>query len=231
MKKIILVTLMLMLIPFGGCKRSEGEAKTKTKEEQKITGAINGEIELPNPPIEDDKPITIKADGAVMTLPPGTTGKLEVSTNAVYSLDSISEVITTYKLTSGSSQLILFGGVLVAVGVVLIIFGMVKIGIAAMGAGFSLVACSVLISTYPWVFLIVALIALCVGAYFIYTEYKKKKVTGESKDRMYVLEKMAALVERLPAEFQDKYFKQPLREDDKSAKVRDITREARGLAK
>jgi len=245
MRKFILISILTLLISGCGWKLpdgmkipvgNKGSATQSEKEKSKVTGAISGEVTLPSVPFLDSEgkaqpDLIIKADGADVKLPAGTTGKLQITTNSSQTLDSFTEILSSWKINSAPVQLFAFGGIMVAVGVGLIIFGMTRIGVVCIGAGFALIACGVVINQYPWVFLIVVLLALCIGVYFIYNQYKKKVVTGESVDRMYVLESIVDLVAKLPDELQEKYFKQPLREDDKSAMVRSITRSARGLGK
>jgi len=240
MKRILLATILCLFML--GCrdnsdmkipKGNQGSASQQEIEKKKISGEIKGSIKLPEPVVEDPEdlkqPWVIKVDGVDVQVPYGTKGEFEVKTVGSSSLDSFTEMVSSWKLNSAPVQLFIFGGILVAVGVVLIIFGMVKVGIMCIGAGFALITCGVLINQYPWIFLIVFGVGAIAGIYFIYIQFKKKSTIQENTDQQYVLEKLVDLVARLPEEFQEKYFKQPLKEDDQSAMVRRITRKARGL--
>lgn len=242
MKKILL-SCILSLFLFSGCnstsgmkipKGNKGSASQSESEKTKIVGEIEGDIELPETPALDKngKPlpnIRIKVDGVDVEVPAGTKGKFQVGTKGTQITDSFTEMLSSWKVNSAPVQLFVFGGIIVAVGVGLMIFGMARIGVVCIGAGIALIACGVVINQYPWVFLIVVLLGLVIGAYFIYNQYKKKKLTGESIDQMYVLELLVDLIARLPEDMQEKYFKKPLREDDQSVTVRQITRKARGV--
>jgi len=241
-RRFLLIFSLTLLI--AGCgwrnsgmkipKGNKGSATQQEREKKKTTGSIKGTVTLPEKPEVDAKgkqrpPITVKADGAEMQLPAGTTGELSLTVNGYESLDTFTEMLSSWKVNSAPVQLFVFGGIIVAVGVGLIIFGMARLGVVCIGAGIALIACGVVINQYPWVFLIVVLLGLCIGAYFLYNQYKKKKITGENGDQQYVLERMVDLVARLPNDLQEQYFKQPLREDDQSSTVRTITRKARGI--
>jgi len=247
MKRILLSTIIILSLLIGGCGRTDGmkipkgnkgSATQQEREKKNVTGEIEGEITLPEVPEfgpeldpEDIPPWRVKVDGTDIEVPYGTKGKLTVKTRGSASLDSFTEMLSSWKVNSAPVQLFVFGGIIVAVGVGLIIFGMARIGVVCIGAGIALIACGVVINQYPWVFLIVVLLGLCAGTYFIYNQYKKKKITGDSGDQFYVLEKLTALIERLPEDLQEEYFKKYLREDDKSSMVRRVTRKARGLSK
>ncbi len=62
----------------------------------------------------------------------------------------------------------IFGGLLLAVGIGLCIYGLVKPGIASIVAGVGLIICGVLIDTAPWVFVIAGIIGLAWLGYLIY---------------------------------------------------------------
>ena len=240
MKRLVVIFICLCLL--SGCwrnpfsripKGNKGEATQRDTEKKKTTGTITGEIELPGPELpedyEDKKPLKIKADGVDVELPAGTKGKLKIGAQTNIQTTSLTSMISSWKLNSAPVQLTVFGGILVAVGIGLVIFGMSKIGIACAGMGGSLIACAIMINNYPWVVLIVMGLALVAGGYFLYNQYKKKKIEGESVDQMMVLSKLCKLIERMPEDIIDKYIKEPLKEDDDSAVIREITRRARGI--
>lgn len=240
------LTLLIILLVTGGCfslfstKKEEfptgnvGSAGRQEKENEKIIGEISGEIELPE--LSDDvvaigKPMRIKVDGAEAELPSGTKGKLQIGVNNTSSSYSWNEFASSWKINSAPVQLFVFGGVIVAVGIGLIFFGLSRIGIAAVASGAALIACGVVINSYPWVILIIVGLSLIVGGYFLYTEYRKKKLEGETIDQFYVLERITDVISKLPNDIIEKYIKAPLKEDDNSGLVRKITRKARGLDK
>lgn len=232
-----------MLILLSGCQSSifkkipkgnKGNASQEEKESKQTTGSIRGEIDLPSHQNLKENAKTnpdwvIKADGAEIKVPYGSKGKIKFETNTSETFDSFTKILSSWKVNSAPVQLFVFGGIIVAVGVGLIIFGMGRIGVVAIGSGIALIACGVVINSYPWVFLIVVLLGLVIGAYFLYNQYKKKKISGENEDQFYTLERLVDLIARLPDEMQEEYFKQPLREDDLSGILRRITRKARGI--
>jgi hypothetical protein len=241
--KQITILCLVSLIFFSGCgssifnkipKGNKGNASQQEKESKQTTGSIEGEIDLPshNDLVNNAKTNpdwVIRADGAEIKVPYGSKGKIKFETNTSEKFDSFTKILSSWKVNSAPVQLFIFGGIIVAVGVGLIIFGMGRLGAVAIGSGIALIACGVVINSYPWVFLIVVLLGLVIGGYFLYNQYKKKKIQGESEDQFYTLERLVDLIARLPNDLQEEYFKQPLREDDASGIIRKITRQARGI--
>jgi hypothetical protein len=238
----LITTILLCALLLNGCggttgkipTGNQGNAQQKETESTKIIGEMDGEIELPSTEPQfnskgENIPLKVRIDGVDMEVPSGTKGKIKVKTRGNTSSDSFMNITSSWKLNSAPVQLFVFGGILVAVGVALMFFGIWKIGLGCVAAGLSLIGCGVLINSYPWIVLIVLGIGLIIGAYYIFVEYKKHKALNSVDKQDYVLTRLVNLIARLPDETQEKYFKQPLREDDKSEVVREITKKARGV--
>lgn len=241
MRKILILLFCCMFL--FGCENNpfrriptgnKGEATQQDTEKRKVIGEITGEIELPDSPELDErglerKPMKVKADGVDIELPAGTKGKLKIGVSGNTTTTSLTSMMSSWKVNSAPVQLMVFGGICVAVGVGLMFFGMWKLGIACSGMGGSLIACAILINNYPWVVLIIIGLCIIAGIYFLYNQYKKKKSEGDNIDYMMVLTKLSTLIDKMPEDIIEKYIKTPLKEDDDSLIIREITRRARGL--
>ena len=242
MYKLLIGAILSFSILMAGCGGSwgsktkiptgdEGEAKQQETTKERIVGEIEGEFELPEiPPVDTSgTPLPlqrIKLDGVEAEVPSGSKGKIKISTTKETDRDEFIEILSSWKINSAPVQLFVFGGILVAVGIALMVFGIIRIGIAAIAMGFGLIACGVM-NTYPWVFLLVILLGLVIGGYFIYTEFKKRKLHKDTSEKEYTLNRIVRFIEALPEEVQEKYFKKPMREDDGSLTIRKVTRKVR----
>jgi hypothetical protein len=246
MKKLLLVLLVTFMVT--GCSNWEwpgkripegnkGTAEQGDSETKKVYGSIEGDFELPEfdgPELEVDgemiRPqMKVRIDGVDMELPAGTKGKFKMSASGKTNTSSFTTIASEWKLNSAPVQLFVFGGIMVAVGGVLIFFGMWKLGIASIISGFSLIGCGIMINQYPWIVLVVIGLGFIAGVVFIWTQYHKKKAHASVDDQEYVLSKLSHAISKMPEEMVDKYIKDPLRKDDKSDLIREITRKARGL--
>lgn len=238
MKKLLLCLSFFMIC---GCfsnnsmkipKGNKGEAKQEERSQKEITGEIEGDVHLPEIPADGlqtkKDPWKIKIDGIDVEVPYGSKGNFKVNSSGSSSSDSFTQMLSSWKVNSAPVQLFIFGGIIVAVGVGLIIFGLSKFGIVCLGVGFSLIACGVVINQYPWVFLIVVLLGLVIGGYFLYVQYSKKKLQGEKLNQEYVLEKFVKIIESLSEDTQS-YIKKSLKEDDQSGVIRKVTHKARKI--
>jgi hypothetical protein len=68
-------------------------------------------------------------------------------------------------------SLIILGALLIAGGVVILIWFKSSIGWALIAAGITLIVVAVVVDQYPWVLLIVAVVGLGAVAYFLYSKY------------------------------------------------------------
>ena len=242
MKKYFSISLVFILLVSGsGCSRNPfrripqnttGTSREEETKKSQITGNISGEITLPAEIMIDRRGrplpnVKIRVDGVDAEIPAGSTGTLRIDAEGKQETSSIVSIITSWKLNSAPVQLMLFGGIAVAVGVGLLIFGMTKIGIACIGMGMSLIGCSILINNYPWVVLVVIGLALLIGVYFFYNQLSKKRVEGECDKQMCVLTKLCRAIDKMPKDIIDEYIKKPLKIDDDSHIIREITRRAR----
>jgi len=240
-KKTLLLICIAFTISMGCIKTNnpgriptgnEGNASQTDTIRNRIIGDIEGEIELPEDLLLDTAgkpypPYRIRIDGVDTEVPVGSKGKFKLSASGKTSTDSFTSMTSTWKLNSAPVQLFVFGGIMVAVGVVLMFFGMWWLGMGVSAGGASLIACGIMINQYPWVVLIVIGVGLVAAAYYIYVENKKKNLLGENKNTNFVLEELTEILSDMPTELLDKYVKQPLREHDKSALIKDVTRKAR----
>jgi hypothetical protein len=211
---------------------NSGDATQSDKVKERVVGSIEGEITLPELPALDEKgkPLPnqkIRIDGVDAELPVGSKGKFILSASGRSSLDSFTAMSSTWKLNSAPVQLFVFGGIMVAVGGVLMFFGMWRLGLAAIIGGVSLIACGIMINQYPWVVLIVVGIGLIAAVYYVYMEIRKKSLLGESQDVNFVLEELTNVLSDMPEDLLEQYVKQPLREHDQSGLIRQITKTAR----
>jgi hypothetical protein len=242
LKKTFIVLLLVCLLTgcngrWGSPKNripqgNQGNASQTDNVKERVIGSIEGEIELPDVPVLDENggPLPnqkIRIDGVDAELPVGSKGKFRLSADGRSSLDSFTEMSSSWKLNSAPVQLFVFGGIMVAVGVVLMFFGMWWLGMGISAGGASLIACGIMINQYPWVVLIVIGVGLVAAGYYIYVEHRKKNLLGENKDTNFVLEELVEAISEMPHDMLDEYIKKPLREHDQSDLIRQITRRAR----
>lgn len=83
--------------------------------------------------------------------------------------------------------LYLFGGLLVAAGIGLLVYGLRTPGICCVGGGFALITCGVLIDSYPWVFLIAGLIGAALLAYLLISKFLLHREGGAASTTNEVL--------------------------------------------
>jgi hypothetical protein len=210
----------------------KGSSEQSDSEKKKVFGEIEGEFEFPEVPLMDEAgevraPYKFRIDGVDGEVPAGTRAKFKMSASGKTTTSSLTAIASTWKLNSAPVQLFVFGGLMVAAGTVLTFFGMWKLGMGVGAGGASLIACGVVINEFPWVILVVIGVGLLAAGYYIYTEVKKKKLSGENKDTNFVLEELVDAVSKLPNEVLEEYIKKPLREHDDSTLIREITRKAR----
>jgi len=244
MKQYILCIFLVLSLTLSGCdtfswsqksripQGNAGKAAQTDSEKKKVYGDLEGEIELPETSPRDKNgkplpPMTIRIDGVDAELPAGTKGKFKLSASGKTSTTSWTELSSTWKINSAPTQLFVFGGFMVAAGIVLMFFGMWKLGLGVAAGGGALIGCGIMINQYPWVILIVLGVGLLAAGYYIYTEVHKKKLKGENTDTNFVLEELINVLSDVPEDILEKYVKQPLREHDQSSLIRDITRKAR----
>lgn len=241
-KRIILILLLSSFL-CSGClltkdnasripQGNKGEASQSDTKKEKVIGSIEGEIELPEIPALDENGIPlpnqkIRIDGVDAELPVGSKGTFKLSASGSSSWDSFTEMSSSWKLNSAPVQLFVFGGFMVAAGVILMVFGMWKLGLGVASGGAALIGCGIMINQYPWVVLIVIGVGLLATGYYVYTEYNKKKVVGEKRDTEFVLEELTHVLSNMPDNLLETYVKQPLRESDNSSLIRRITKQAR----
>ncbi len=241
MRKLFLILILFTCIM--GCDKfkfsnqripsgNDGKASQQDSTKQKVYGEMEGEFELPVKTLVDKSgipfpPQKIRIDGVDAELPAGTKGVFKFSASGKNESYSFTDVSSTWKLNSAPVQLFVFGGIMVAGGVVLMFLGLHWLGIAISAGGGSLIACGVLINQFPWVVLIVACVCLIGIGYYLYTAISKKRLLGENKDTNFVLEELVDVVSDLPHEVLEKEIKNPLREHDSSDLIRKITRRAR----
>lgn len=86
-------------------------------------------------------------------------------------------------LKGSTNLLLIFGGLLIAGGVAIILLAKeLKLGAAVGGAGVSLIVTAVVVEKFPWVILILALAILGALGYFVYDTIRKaQKVKGFKK--------------------------------------------------
>lgn len=240
-KKIFLVSILCFLLSgcggwdFGGArvpKGNKGSAEQSDSEKKKIYGDIEGEFEFPEVPLMDEAgkvypPYKFRIDGIDGEVPAGTKAKVKMSAKGKATTSSFTEIASSWKINSAPVQLFVFGGIMVAVGCVLMFFGMWYLGMGVSIGGGALIGCGILINEFPWVILIVIGVGILAAGYYIYTEVKKKKVLGENRDKGFVLEELVDAVSNLPDDVLEQYIKKPLREHDDSVLIREITRKAR----
>jgi len=216
-KYILMMFVCLMLV---GCSSSffkiaripqgnQGEATQSDKKTERIIGSIEGEVELPESPItnKNGDPLPnqkIRIDGVDAELPVGSKGKFKISANGKTTLDSITEISSSWKLNSA-----------------------LWLGVGISAGGLGLIGCGILINQYPWVVLIVLGLGLVGSGYYIYVELTKKKLVGEREDNGYVLEELTRAIDNMPEDVLETYIRKPLREHDQSSLIRKVTRQAR----
>jgi hypothetical protein len=241
MKKIITSLILCLTLSLGGCnfdgifgkrvpKGNQGQIEQEETTKSKSSGNIKGKVRLPESPLFDKsgRPLpnqTVKIDGIETSIPAGSQGELELDGDGNVTTYTLNSLLSKWKVNSAPTQLFVFGAVLVAIGIVLCYFGAWRLGIGAVCAGFSLIACGILIDKYPFVILIVIGIALVAAALYVYQWWKLQNTSGKADDRLLVLQKLTAQIDLLSTEEKAK-IKAALKEDDLSAKIREVTREA-----
>jgi len=242
MKKLFIVPILALCLVFNGCgipglfgknvpSGNQGQIEQQETNKTKVSGSIKGKVKLPNTPVLDKsgKPLPnqiIKIDGIETSLPQGSTGELNLDGDGDASSYTLNSLLTKWKLNSATTGLMIFGAIMIAGGCVLIYFGASAFGFAAIIAGFSLIACSVLIEKYPFVILGIVLIGVLVGIYFLYNYIRVNKLSKVKDDTMMVISKIAAEIEKLPSEIQSQ-IKNNLQKDDNSAIIKEVVTEAK----
>jgi len=240
-KKIFLICLISLFIcgcgwEMGGKPRvpqgNTGAAGQKDTEKTKVYGDIEGEFVLPEEPLMDSagamqKPLKFRIDGVDAEVPAGTKGKFKMSASGKSTTSSFTEITSKWQVNSAPTQLFVFGGFMIAAGIILMFFGMWWLGMGLSIGGGSLIACGIMINQYPWVILIVIGVCLICAAYYLYVELNKKKLSGENQDTSFVLSELVDILSDVPNDILEKYIKQPLREHDQSSLIREITKKAR----
>ena len=239
MNKLFLVIIVSMFLT--GCsmedlfgnrvqKGDKGSISQELRQKKETTSEISGTVFIDpqiHPELRSSPPLDITIGEKTLRIPSNAVVKLNVGVKEDVDEDTINKLFTSWKANSAPVQLFIFGSILVAVGVGLFWIGMARIGIASGIMGITLIGCGILINSYPWVVLIVIGLGLVGGVYFIFNQYKKKSIEGENQDTFLTVKKLCELITSLPNDILDEYIKKPLKEDDKSALFRKITREAR----
>lgn len=241
MRKLTTSLLLCLALSLGGCgfdglfgkkvpSGNQGQVEQEETTKSKASGTIRGKVKLPSEVLVDKsgRPLpnqTVKIDGIETSIPAGSQGELELDGDGNTSTYTLNSLLTKWKVNSAPTQLFVFGAVLVAIGIVLCYFGAWNIGLGAVVGGFALIGCGILIDKYPFVILIVIGVALVAAGLYIYQWWKLQNTTGKAEDRLVVLQKLAAQIDQLSAEEKAK-VKAALKEDDLSAKIREVTQEA-----
>lgn len=115
----------------------------------------------------------------------------------------------TAKLLGNSGaalSLIIIGAILIAGGVVILIWLKSSIGWALIAAGITLVVVSVIVDTYPWLLALVGLVGIGAVAYVLYAKYKANATavaTGEIVGTGEQFKKLVAASKTLLQEAKD----------------------------
>lgn len=238
MRQLLISTILAMSLLVGGCgidglfgkkvpAGNQGSIEQQETNKSKSSGNIKGKIKLPEGQSLGPNQI-IKIDGIEASIPQGASGEIEIDGDGDVSTYSINSLLTKWKLNSPTTGLMIFGAIMIAGGCVLIYFGATGFGFAAIIAGFSLIACSVLIEKYPFVILGIVLIGVAAGIYFLYNYFKANKLSQVKDNTLMVIAKIAAEIEKLPAEVQAQ-IKTNLQKDDNSATIKEVVTEAKNL--
>jgi uncharacterized protein (UPF0333 family) len=244
MKSYLLNFLIVLSLSFGGCginglfgsripSGNEGSVEQQETNKSKASGTIKGKIKLPDSPVLDQSGKVlpnqnVKIDGIEASFPQGTTGEINLDGDGDVSTYTINSILTKWKLSSPTTGLLIFGGVLVVAGIALFYFGAFGFGSVCGLSGFALIACSILLEKYPLVIIGILVIAVLVGIYLVYNYVKSKGLEQSKTDAMTVLSKIAAEIEKLPSEAQV-LIKTNLQKDDDSATIKTVVSEAKSM--
>lgn len=244
MKKLILtIVLCTVLFTGSGCINSiksglfgtkapvgsEGSYEEEKGIKSQTTADISGTIEfepIPEGSVQS-KPVEVKAAGKTITVPSHAKGKIEIGVKDKTNTYNFGEIVTSWKKHSGTMVLTVMGGLMLLGAVVLCYFGMWKLGGAVGIAGVLLITCAVLIDSFPWIFLIVAILLLIIAGYIIYAFVKRSHIEDKHDDVFGTVEAIGHAINKLPKEIQEE-VKHELRTHDNSATIREITRKALG---
>lgn len=241
MNRLFTSLVLCLTLSLGGCGISglfgskvpsgnQGEVAQEETTKSKASGNIRGKVKLPSETVLDKsgRPLpnqTVKIDGIETSIPAGSQGELEIDGDGNTSSYTLNSLLTKWKINSAPTQLFVFGAVLVAIGIVLCYFGAWNLGLGAVVGGFALIGCGILIDKYPFVILIVIGVALIAAGIYIYHWWKLQKASGAADDRLMVLQKLTSQIDQLSSADKDK-IKAALKEDDLSAKIREVTQDA-----
>lgn len=212
MKRLGIVLLLVVLPgcaggPFGWMKNAK-TGTVKETEKHTLIEKTTADVYVTSDPLplpstiagpELDMPQwTYEIMGKTIKAPASAKVGIHVGSNAKESTWSLTEALGNFKATTNVGILIIGGGVATAVGVVLCFFGWLSLGLAVIAFGISMIACGVVIEQYPWVFLIVLGLGLCVGAYLILRIYYARQTATESEDKSTALGEIVKAIEMLP---------------------------------
>jgi len=145
------------------------EVKQETTEEKTIKTDVTITIDpYKEPRVAERPPVKMDIMGEKITVPPNASIVLTIRSDREKKEYDWYSIIGEYNVSNKQAALAMIGALCMAAGLVLVFYGMWKMGAAAAGFGLMLMACGVVAEKYPWVFLIVLLAILGVVGYMIY---------------------------------------------------------------
>ena len=229
MKKTSLYLTLFISLTLSGCGNfSVFNSKTDENRNEKVTSKENIDVKgtiLIDPneqkepdPLKPTPPMRVIVGGKTIEVPNHSRVELKIDVENEDTSNTVTTIISKFKLDTKHGQLIIWGAVLFAVGLFLMWMRVFKLGIGACLMGRGMIGIAVLVQQYPQViFAFMAFVVVGI-AYFVWQSLQIEQRKEDAK----VLKKVMNAVEVVP-EAKEK-VKQVLREDDDSAKIREVTK-------
>lgn len=228
-QKTSLFVCVLSMVCLSGCfsfslfKETTDQTKKETttsKENIDVKGTIiiDPEQQKEPDPLNPEPELQVVIGGKTIKVPNHSRVELKIDVENEDTTDSVTTMISKFRLDSRHGQLIIWGAVLFAVGLLMMWLGLFKLGTGACIMGGGLIGIAIMVDKYPFLILIFMCMVVIAIAYFIYQSVQVKN----EKENGSVLKKVMRAVDLVP-EAKDK-VKQKLKEDDNSAKIREVTK-------